>query len=216
MTGARGFTLAYRIVHIDNLELIARRGGLHAPARVPDDGLPYRAIHDQTIQARRGSWPVHCGPGGQVADYVSFYLGPRSPMLYRISKNEVAGYEQGQRPVIYLVTSVERLQEHELPFVFTDGHSLAAVTEWFDDPRHLVDLPWADIEAGYWFDTETDPDRKRRKQAELLVHDFVPWAAIVGVATIDEEMASEVSNRLEASGCETPHLKPRPDWYYEL
>lgn len=174
MTPTKSPTLAFRILHVDNLELVVRRGGLHAPAHAPANGLVYRAIHDQAIQARRGRWQVPCGPGGQITDYVSFYLGPRSPLLYRIWKNQVGGYQEGQRPVIYLVTSVEKLQELEVSFVFTDGHSLAAMTGWFDDPAHLTDLPWEDIRADFWFDTPEDPDRGRRKQAELLVHEFVP------------------------------------------
>lgn len=211
---SRKATLAYRILHIDNLELLARRGGLHAPAHAPADGLAYRSIHDQAIQARRGGRRVPCGPGGRVTDYVSFYLGPRSPMLYRIWKNEVVGYEDGQRPVVYVVTSVERLQELGLDFVFTDGHSLAELTEWFDDSTRLVDLPWNDIEADFWFDTPEDPDRGRRKQAELLVHEFVPWEAVVGISAIDDEMVTEVSRRLKASGLEPPYLKAMPRWYY--
>lgn len=204
-------TLAFRVIHLENLELIAKRGGLHAPSQAPNDGLAYRAIHDQAIQARRGSRAVPCGPGGDIADYVSFYLGARSPMLYRIWKGEVEGYSDGQRPVIYLVTSIERLQELELEFVFTDGHSLAVMTEWFEDPSALADLPWDTIGANFWFDTPEDPDRRRRKQAELLVHRFVPWGAIVGIATIDDEVASDVSERLDRYGLEPPYLKAMPD-----
>ncbi len=135
-------------------------------------------------------------------------------MLYRIWKNEVAGYEDGQRPIIYAVTSVERLQELGVDFVFTDGHSLAELTDWFDDPARLADLPWDDIEADYWFDTPEDPDRGRRKQAELLVHELVPWNALVGLAAIDDEMVAEVAKRLGALGLEPPHLKAMPRWYY--
>jgi len=214
MTPSESLTLAYRILHIDNLALLVHRGGLHAPAHAPANGLVYRAIHDQAIQTKRGGWEVPCGPGGRITDYVSFYLGPRSPMLYRIWKNQVMGYEEGQRPVVYLVTSVKKLQELELDFVFTDGHSLATMTEWFDDPARLADLPWEDIEATFWFDTPEDPDRGRRKQAELLVHQLVPWEALVGLAAIDDQMVSELSKRLQSLGVEPPHLKARPDWYY--
>ena len=120
-------TLIYRIVHIDNLATLARRGYVHAPASQPEDGLAYRAIHDESIRLRRGGRSVPCGPGGTVDDYVSFYLGPRSPMLYRIWKGTVP-CEGGQRSVVYLVSSVEKLQELHIPFVFSDGHGLSAIT----------------------------------------------------------------------------------------
>lgn len=33
----------YRFVHLDNLDLLLRRGGLHAPNHTPDDGLVYHS-----------------------------------------------------------------------------------------------------------------------------------------------------------------------------
>lgn len=43
-------------------------------------------------------------PGGFLNDYVPFYLGPRSPMLYRISRH------QPQFEIIYLLNNSERLR----------------------------------------------------------------------------------------------------------
>jgi hypothetical protein len=39
-------TPIFRLVHVDNLDLLLRRGGLHAPKHTPADGLPYRTIHN--------------------------------------------------------------------------------------------------------------------------------------------------------------------------
>ncbi len=38
-------TPIFRMVHIDNLETILRRGGMHGTNHVPDDGLLYKPIH---------------------------------------------------------------------------------------------------------------------------------------------------------------------------
>lgn len=206
-------TLVYRMVHADNLTTLARRGGLHAPAHSPEDGLPYLAIHDESIRLRRGGRTIPCGPRGNVDDYVSFYLGRRSPMLYRIWKGAVS-YEGGQRPVVYLVSSVERLQELSLRFVFSDGHSLSALTSWYDDPAALDDLDWETIQTNSWADTEEDPDRCRRKQAELLVYEFVPWAALLGIAVMDEEIQRQVEDRLRGELPTLPYINIREDWYY--
>lgn len=206
-------TLIYRMVHIDNLEILARRGGIHAPTCYPDDGLPYRSIHDESIRQRRGKRMIPCGPGGSIDDYVSFYLGPRSPMLYRIWRGAVE-YEGGQRPVVYLVSSVQKLQELRLPFVFSDGHGLQALTRWFDNPAALQTLDWQTIQAQFWNDTEDDPDRCRRKQAELLVHHFVPWEALLGIAVLNEEVKAEVEALLQALLKESTHVRVRKDWYY--
>jgi ssDNA thymidine ADP-ribosyltransferase, DarT len=202
-------TLIYRIVHVDNLQALVRSGGLYAPTSCPEGGPSYRPIHDESIRPRRGARAIFCGPGGAVDDYVSFYLGPRSPMLYRLARTE------GQGRVVYLVSSVERLQELKLRFVYSDGHGLPAITRWFDDPAHLDGLDWETILSRFWFDTEEDPDRCRRKQAELLVHRFVPWEALLGIAAISEEMLEEVRARLGETLGQMPYLRVRPDWYYE-
>jgi hypothetical protein len=34
------------------------------------------------------------------------------------------------------------------------------------------------MEAWYWNDTPDDPDRKRRRQAEFLVHGALPWDSV--------------------------------------
>jgi hypothetical protein len=206
-------TLIYRMVHVDNLTTLARRGGLHAPACSPDDGLPYLAIHDESIRIRRGGQAIPCGPRGTVDDYVSFYLGHRSPMLYRIWKGAVK-YEGGQRPVVYLVSSVERLQELGSRFVFSDGHSLSALTRWYDNPAALSHLDWDTVQTSHWADTEDDPDRCRRKQAELLVYQFVPWDALLGIAVMDESMQKKVEDLLRNELSALPYVNIREDWYY--
>ena len=41
-----GPTLLYRLVHVDNLSVLLARGALHAPNATPNDGLPWRPIHN--------------------------------------------------------------------------------------------------------------------------------------------------------------------------
>lgn len=53
-----GSTPVYRIIHIDNLATIVRRGQIHAPNHVPADGLPWRGIHAKETQEDRGRKPV--------------------------------------------------------------------------------------------------------------------------------------------------------------
>lgn len=83
-------THIYRLVHIDNLHVYLKRGGIHAPSRVPEDGLIYRPIHSEVIQSRRGIKPVEVGAGGTIRDYVSFYFGYRSPMLLVLENGGVS------------------------------------------------------------------------------------------------------------------------------
>jgi len=134
-------------------------------------------------------------------------------MLYRIYKGTVA-CEGGQKSVVYLVSSVEKLQELGLRFVFSDGHGLPAITRWYDDPEDLGRLDWELILSRFWSDTEVDPDRCRRKQAELLVYGAVPWEALLGIAVLDEAMRIDVEARLRGTVATIPYVRVRGGWYY--
>jgi hypothetical protein len=208
-------TWLYRFIHLDNLDLLLRRRGLHAPNHTPDDALVYHTIHDEAVQAGRHGTTIPCGPGGTLHDYVPFYFGTHSPMLLQLKTGQVQGYSEGQRPLIYLVTTVAAVQTAGAAFVFTDGHGLAAFTGWFDDLAKLGEVDWEMVRQRYWADTLEDDDRQRRKQAEFLVHRFVDWSWIKGIAVIDAEVQHQVEAVLAAHPhCHQPPVKVLPNWYY--
>jgi hypothetical protein len=113
------------------------------------------------------------------------------------------------------VSSVERIRELGLAFVFSDGHGLQAITRWYDDPEHLDALDWEAIDATYWR-TEEDPDLTRRKQAEFLVHRFLPWHALLGIGCLDATVGSDVKRRLAGIPEAAIPVRVRSDWYYHL
>ncbi len=168
----------YRMIHINNLHVYLRRQMLHAPNHTPDDGLNYRTIHNLDIQNNRRITDIPCGSGGVIHDYVSFYFGPRSPMLYQLHTGRVDGYNEGQDPIIYLASTVQSVQESGARFVFSDGHGIALYTQWFDDLNDLDKVDWKAANAKYWHDTIDDMDRQRRKQTEFLIHKFCDWNII--------------------------------------
>lgn len=205
----------YRLIHLDSLETLLRRGALHAPNRVPEDGLPYRSIHDPEVQVRRRSRPVPVGPMGVAADYVPFYFGRYSVMLLKLHTGEVPGYDGGQRDLVHLVCSVGALVREAVPFVFTDGHGLARMTRWFDSPHRLDAIDWELVRAKQWADTDEDNDRKRRKQAELLVWQRLDWALLGGLAVYDAAVAERVQGILGRfpKTLRKP-VKAKRAWYY--
>ena len=208
-------TPVYRMIHLDNLSVCLQRGGLHAPNHSPDDGLVYRTIHREDVQTSRRVKTVPCGPGGTVHDYVPFYFGTRSPMLLQLHTGQVPGYGEGQDPLVYLVVSAQGVAAAGLPFVFTDGHGLAAWTEFYDDLADLERVPWDAVDLQWWNDTNAEPDRQRRKQAEFLVHGFVPWDQVRWIAVRTEEMKTRVQAVLDEypADCQKKVLR-KPSWYY--
>lgn len=204
-----------RFAHVDNLDTIIRRGGLHAPHHVPEDGLPYRFCHSVEVQNARAEVPVGLGPGGTIHDYVPFYFGCLSPMMLNLKTGRVGGYSEGQDPLIYLVSSAQAVQVAGVKFVYSDGHGLAMFTEWFDDLVHLDAVDWAVVNQRYWTDTIDDMDRQRKKQAEFLVHQCCPWSLIQEIVVIDAGM----KQRVEAILASFPAAQRRVvrvdrNWYY--
>jgi hypothetical protein len=123
-------TPIYRFLHVDNLSACLQRGALHAPNHTPGDGVAYRTIHNVDIQNQRRVRPIPCGPGGVIHDYVSFYFGPRSPMLFQLHTGWVPGYTEGQAPLVYVVSTAQAVHEDGVGFVFSDDHRIATFTHW--------------------------------------------------------------------------------------
>lgn len=208
-------TPVYRITHFENLHVILSREGLAAPNFTPEDGLVYRTCHNVEIQGKRQIKPIICGPRGVIHDYVPFYFGYLSPMMLQLKTGQVPGYQGGQEVLIYLVTDCQTISGNGLGYVFSDGHGVVAFTRWFDDLAHLGEIDWKVVAMRYWKDTNDDPDRKRRKQAEFLVHRFCNWSFIHEIGVIDSAMKAKVEDIIS----EYPPQLWRPvnvrrNWYY--
>ena len=204
-------TRIYRITHLDNLPATLRYGifcrNHPAPATTT-----YRNIGDADLTSRRGNRAVPFPPGGVLNDYVPFYLGPRGPMLFRISKHTP------QDDIVYLVSHVQHLEQLGLPFVFTGGHAYDILTtdeDYHTDPAELASLPWDDIYAKpMWKPTPENPHLQRHKQAELLVPTFVPVNALVGIAVFTEHIRTQVEQMVHEAGLALPVAVVK-EWYYE-
>lgn len=208
-------TPIFRFVHVDNLEIVLRRGGLHAPNHTPNDGRAFRTIHNVEIQEKRKQKAIPCGPRGVIHDYVPFYFGFLSPMMLQLNTGRVAGYTEGQQPLIYLVSTAQAVRDSGIPFVFSDGHGIATFTSWYDDLGRLGEVDWDMVYQRYWADNINDMDRQRKKQAEFLVHRFCDWSLIGEIGVINPQMKTRVEGIL--SGFDAAVHRPvvvRPAWYY--
>ena len=208
-------TPIYRIMHVANLHVCLKRGGIHAPNFAPNNGLTYTTIHNLEIQTQRRVLHVPCGPGGVIHDYVAFYFGPRSPMLYQLHTGFVNGYREGQEPIIYLVSTAQAVKEAGFPYVFSDGHGIANFTAWYEDLEHLSQIDWHTVYAKIWKDTVQDMDRQRRKQAEFLIHQFCDWSLIQKIAVVNSEMKTKVEEILSRFPSSMRRdVEVQSSWYY--
>ncbi|WP_445613095.1 type II toxin-antitoxin system toxin DNA ADP-ribosyl transferase DarT [Geobacillus sp. YF-1] len=203
----------YHITHYRNLPSIFAQGGLVANHLAKSKKISYVDIAHASIQDRRLTTEVPLPPFGTLHDYVPFYFAPRSPMLYAINKGRVEGYKGGQDEIVYLLTRTDLIHLSGLSYVFTDGHPVMKVTDFYQDLYELSQIDWDIMRSTYWHDTEEDPDRKRRRQAEFLVYQFVPIHLLAAIAVKSREWELIV-RKIAAQHRYQGSIIVRPEWYF--
>lgn len=212
-TGTKIFI--YHITHVDNINSIIAEGGLWCDSEKELRGLAPVGIAHTHIKDRRARRIVPAGAGGVVADYVPFYFCPRSPMLYAIHTNSVAGYQGGQSNIVHLVIDPDAIIQRGFSFAYSDGAAEMEISRFFDTPDQMAQLDWKVIRSWSWRNTQTDNDRKRRKQAEFLVHKFSPWDLILEIGVYGPDMSTRIRSALE-NKFHKPIVNIRRQWYYDV
>lgn len=206
-------TRIFHITALENLRMILTTGELRSKQILALESREYTNIAHASIQDQRTNTTVPCGPRGVLHDYVPFYFGPRSPMLFTLSRGNVEGFSGGQHSIVHLVSTVQDVQAAELEFVFTDGHGIMVFTEFFDDLARLNEIDWPLMRERYWADTDDDPDRKRRRQAEFLVYERFPIQLIHGIGVMNEAVKTQVETLIQELGLKIQVAVTR-HWYY--
>lgn len=205
----------YHITHAKNLPLILEKKALFSKQRINQISQTPINIAYEASQETRSVMPVRIGPGGVIHDYVPFYFANRTPMLGAIHKRRVEGFQGTQRDIIYLVSKPSVINSHGLKFVFTDGHANKKFTSFFNQLNDLNRVDWEVIDSWKWKDTEEDNDRMRRKMAEFLVYDQVPFECIIGIACFDSQVKEYVIKICEKYGWQDTDVKIMRKWYFD-
>ena len=204
----------YRIIHRDNLEF-ALRNGLYAGTE-PDRDPRYIFIGHSGLTEERLVYDIPLpGDHGQLGEYVPFYLGPRSVMLYNIHTGYRGVTKRDQREIIYLVYSLDDLLAQGAEILLTDGHAKSGQTTYLRPQDNLSVIDWETTRATDWKNSPSDWDRQRRKQAEGLVRRHVPTSCLKGIGTKDVKTAEICKQKV--LNVILPHeimVKPFPQGYY--
>jgi hypothetical protein len=207
------------MTHIENFPQIIAEGGLVCDAEAASRKLCKQSIAHAELKERRATRPVEklffgqVAADGVLADYVPFYFTTRSPMLYAIKGGYVQHFKGRQSDVVYLVSSAEAVAASKLIWCFTNGHAVEGVTEFYDDLSDLSKVDWEVIRSWSWKNTLADLDRKRRKQAEFLVHKRFPLELVSRIGVFNRAKAELVTKLLEKSA-HRPNVTVEPEWYY--
>lgn len=216
MTARTQPTLVAHFTPVEHLATVIEHGLLSDTA-AHEAGLLTTEVGNLRIKDQRRQQAVPLAPGGAVADYVPFYFAPRSPMMYAISRGNVPTYTGGTKRLVYLLSTLERLQELGYEPLLTDRNAALSYTAYraFDlaDPIDDDFIDWDLMAKEYWNNTPEEPQRVERRMAEALVHERVAWAAITQIGTQSEIVETEVRTILAAARSSIP-VNVRPKWYF--
>lgn len=200
--------------HINNLPGILASGCLQADNLVDRSSALQVEAADLDIKAVRKNTLVPLAPYGCVADYVPFYFAARSPMLYKLHRGGVPNYTGGQDPLAYLVSSAEAVAAAGASFVFSDGNCASTVTYFDNDLTQMESVvDWEVMQAQMWANTADDPDRRRRRMAEFLVHNRVPIDCFSAIVVRHDTLKEQVDGLLASTSIDLP-VFVKPTWYF--
>lgn len=200
-------TYAFRITHIDNISYIEKYG--LARANSPLCAPNYVNIGDKEVIRMRSNRDVK---GYKLSEYIPFYFGPRSPMLYVIQHGYNGVQRVGAEQIVYCVIRLDDIINSSKDCIFTDGHALSELTVFYEKERlgqinEIVN--YNDVYSSQW-NSEKDLDLKRRKEAELLIKNDLEPQFVRGYVVYN----TASKQRLESIGVTTDKIAVRPNYYF--
>jgi hypothetical protein len=201
----------FRIVHVDNVPWILRHGLFCRSS--PEQDPNYINIGNTTLIAKRAGKQVPIAPGGTLSDFVPFYFTPYSIMMLNIHTGHGGVPRRDNRDLVIFVSSLHRIHELGIPFLFTDQHAYAAGTQYYNDLGNLAKVDWALLQSRNFKTDDSDPGRQLRYQAEALVHQHVPLDALLGLGCYDAVVQQRLETMIAASGAQLS-VKQTPHWYF--
>ena len=202
--------LIFRITHRDNLPWILDNG-LHARnSGIADPN--FRAIGNPDLINKRAARRVPVAPGGVLTDYIPFYFTPHSIMMLNIHTG-VSVPRVPNDEILIFVSSLHRLQEQGVRFVFANQHAYPVTAEFFNDTADLNQVDWALLQSRDFKHDPEDPGKKERYQAEALPWWHVPIGALDGVTCYSHKTEQQIKSEIQKRGLA---LKTgvQSNWYF--
>ncbi|WCJ58800.1 DUF4433 domain-containing protein [Fontisphaera persica] len=203
--------LIFRITHLANIPWLLDHG-LHcqsAPQRDPH----FHALGNPELIARRQHRRVPIAPGGTLADYVPFYFTPYSIMLYNIKTGHGGVPHVANEQIVFLVSSLRRVAEMGIAFVFTDRHAYVQTAAYYNSLEDLAQVDWKLLQSRDFSNDPNDPGKKERYQAEALVYRHLPMAGLMSLVCHNPEVEAYLCQEVARRNLSLK-IAVRPRWYF--
>lgn len=204
--------LVFRITHRDNLSWVLDHGLHCARSAVQDPG--FVGIGNTDLIGRRREHELVPPCHGTLGDYVPFYFTPYSPMMLNIHTGWGGIKRRDNDELVFLVTSLPRLAQLGVDFVFSDRHAYLAAAQFSNSLADLPErIPWQRLQARDFKKDPNDPAKVECYQAEALVYQQVPVQALLGIVCHGEAGAAAIRSLLTNRGIDL-QVHVRPSWYF--
>lgn len=204
--------LLFRITHVRNLPWLLVHGLPCANANIRDPD--FEAIGNPGLIQHRAQRRIELPPYGTLADYVPFYLTPKSPMLLNIKTGWNGITPRSNEDIAILVSSVQAMQNNGVTLLFTDRHAYMATARWSANSADLATMiDWDILRRHDFARSDAYPDKMDRYQAEALAHAHVPIAALIGIGCASAAEQARIEATVQAAGLTLP-VRARPGWYF--
>jgi ssDNA thymidine ADP-ribosyltransferase, DarT len=203
--------LLFRITHIANVPWMLDHG-LHC-RNSPDFDPSFRNVGNPDLIARRHHRVVPVAPGGTLSDYVPFYFTPYSIMLYNIKTGYGGVPRQPNDQIVILVSSLRKVAELGLGFVFTNQHAYPLTAQYFNTLGDLGRVDWPLLQARDFRHDPEDPGKKERYQAEALIHRHLPLAGLLGIGCYSDAAQQGLQTEIQRRNLSLQAVV-RPGWYF--
>lgn len=200
----------FRVIHRDNVPWILEHGLHAATGDVLDPN--FKNIGNSDLIGKRTRRVVRVGPGGTLSDYIPFYFTPFSIMMLNIH----TGYNVKQIPneeIVILVSSLRRIAELGIQFVFTDQHAYPVAANYFTDLDDLQHVDWDLLNRRDFKHDPDDPGKKERYQAEALIWKHLPTEGLLGICSYTEAVDAGITAELAKHKIQMQTIVQK-GWYF--
>lgn len=189
----------YRMTHISNIEHMVKNGVTtnESPKRNPH----YMNIGNEEIQKKREA------PSKINIPNTPFYFRTKTPMLHNI-QNGHGVRKQLPEDIVYIVSSISKLESNKIEFKYSNGHVLntnTKVYEYTNIDKLKTDIDHDNICKYEW------PYKLinfNKVQSECIVFRDIPLHALEGYIVYNEEVKIKLKNY------NLPNIKRNSSSYY--
>lgn len=203
--------LIWRIIHCDNLPWTLDNGLYCGNSDVRSPTWVH--IGNPELTEKRATHPVPLSPGGFLNNYVPFYFTPFSVMMRNIYTGWGGVRKRSNEEIVILVSSMWKLKELEVPFLFTDSHAYYQWANFYSDLADLDKIDWRLLQARDFKRDEDDLAKFERYQAEALVFQHLPISGILGIVCYTEQLKLKIEHQIRSRDLNIP-VYARTGWYF--